>query len=180
MAEGHSVHHSLKQAKINPKHPRQSAQQNKTETQSTTPASKTAFRKSTQNTEHALEENKSRDQSAQREQPRTQVYSTNLLLKSCPSHILSVILSLFNALLKNGHLPTNWKHSKIIMIAKKNMPKDSFSSYRPISLISCLSKCLEKIMNVKLILWAEQNSILPDCQAGLKERKTAAKTTCSG
>jgi len=58
---------------------------------------------------------------------------TNLMPKSSPPHILSVILYLFNASLKNGHLQTNWKHSKIIMIAKKNMPKDSFSSYRPIS-----------------------------------------------
>ena len=97
---------------------------------------------------------------------------TNLMLKSCPPHILLVILSLFNASLKNGHLPTNWKHSKIIMIAKKNMPKDSFSSYRPISLISCLSKCLEKIINSKLISWAEQNSILPDCQAGFRKKNS--------
>jgi len=79
LTEGHSVHHSLKQAKIHPKHPRQSAQQNKTETQSTTPASKTAFRKSTQNTEHALEENKNRDKSAQREQPQTQAHSARIL-----------------------------------------------------------------------------------------------------
>ncbi len=71
MAEGHPVHHSLKQAKINPEHPRQSSQQNKTETQSATPASKTAFRKPTQNTEHALVENKNKDKSAQREQPLT-------------------------------------------------------------------------------------------------------------
>ncbi len=79
MAEGHSVHHSLKQAKINPKHPRQSSQKNKTETQSTMTASKTALRKSTQNTEHALEENKNRDQSAQRKQPQMQVYSARIL-----------------------------------------------------------------------------------------------------
>jgi len=52
------------------------------------------------------------------------------------------------------------------------MPKDSFSSYRPISLISCLSKCLEKIINSKLIFWAEQNSILPDCQAGFRKKNS--------
>jgi len=71
LAESHSVQHSLKQAEIHPKNPRQSAQQNKTETQSATPASKTAFRKPTQNTEHALVENKNKDKSAQREQPLT-------------------------------------------------------------------------------------------------------------
>ncbi len=58
------------------------------------------------------------------------------------------------------------------MIHKNNKPKDNFGSYRPISLISCISKLLEKIINNRLVHWTEQNNILPNCQSGFRKNKS--------
>ena len=102
---------------------------------------------------------------------------TNKMLKLCPPNILSHLLQIFNASHKLGHLPNSWKFSKVIMIHKKNKPNDDFSSYRPISLISCISKWLEKIMNARLLNWAEANNILPPCQSGFRKKTKVAMTT---
>ena len=69
-------------------------------------------------------------------------------------------------------LPKSWKSSKIIMILKKDKPAEHISSYRPISLINCLSKWLEKIINTKLQNWAEKHNILPLCQAGFRKNRS--------
>jgi hypothetical protein len=91
------------------------------------------------------------------------------ILKICPPNIIKQIHTIFNASLKLGHLPTTWKSSRVIMIHKSNKPKDTFSSYRPISLINCISKLLEKIVNSRILIWAEENSIFPPCQSGFRK-----------
>ena len=72
------------------------------------------------------------------------------MIKLCPPNIMSFMVNLFKASLKQEHIPSNWKISKVIMIHKTNKPKESFSCYRPISLISCISNILEKIINNRL------------------------------
>jgi len=94
------------------------------------------------------------------------------MLKLCPPNILLSINKIFNATLDIGLIPSSWKLSKVIMIHKNNKPKDNFSSYRPISLISCISKLLEKIINNRLVDWTEQNKILPHCQSGFRKKKS--------
>ena len=97
---------------------------------------------------------------------------TNKMLKLCPLNTLEQLRAIFNASLKLSHLPANWKASNIKMIHKKGKPKDSVSSYRPISLINCISKWLEKIINGRIQNWAESNLILPPCQSGFRKKKS--------
>lgn len=57
------------------------------------------------------------------------------------------ILMLFSASLKEGRLPTQWKHAKIIPLKKPD--KDDYSlagAWRPISLLSTLGKVLESVV----------------------------------
>ena len=84
---------------------------------------------------------------------------------------MSRILKLFNVLLELGHIPKKWKIAQIIMIPKKDKPPDLVTSYRPISLISFLSKCLEKIINSRLQKWLEENHLLPPTQSGFRRKK---------
>jgi hypothetical protein len=58
------------------------------------------------------------------------------------------------------------------MIHKKGKPKDQIKSFRPISLISCISKWMEKIINTRILVWAEQQNILPPCQSGFRKNKS--------
>ena len=97
---------------------------------------------------------------------------TNKMLKLLPPDTLASINRIFNASLHLGHLPKSWKISKVIMVHKPNKPKNDFSSYRPISLISCISKLLEKIINNRIITWAENNNILPPCQSGFRKNNS--------
>jgi sarcosine oxidase/L-pipecolate oxidase len=64
---------------------------------------------------------------------------------------------LFNKSLHQNILPTDWKLSHVIPLFKvgdKSFP----SNYRPVSLLSCVSKLLEKIvLNISLIIYREIN-----------------------
>ena len=93
----------------------------------------------------------------------------NKLLKKCPLPTLNRIHNIFNASISLGYVPIKWKISKIIMIPKKDKPPDEITSYRPISLLCCLSKWLEKIINTKIMNWLEHEKLLPDIQAGFRK-----------
>ncbi|CAF1072701.1 unnamed protein product [Brachionus calyciflorus] len=97
---------------------------------------------------------------------------SNKFLKNLPFRTLLSIHSIFNASLKLGHIPDEWKKAKVVMTLKKGKPPDDPNSYRPISLLCCLGKLLEKIVNKKLQDWAELNKLLPDCQAGFRRGRS--------
>ena len=58
------------------------------------------------------------------------------------------------------------------MILKKGKPPDNINSYRPIFLLSCMAKWLEKIVNKKIQTWAESSKILPPCQSGFRKARS--------
>jgi hypothetical protein len=61
------------------------------------------------------------------------------------------VLPILNLSWKRGIVPQIWKNAIIILVLKKcKDPKDP-NSYRPISLLSCLGKLLERIINNRLM-----------------------------
>ena len=75
---------------------------------------------------------------------------SNRIVSNSPENIKEIILKIFQFSLKLGHIPKSWKAAKIIMIHKRGKPKQEFTSYRPVSLLNCLAKLLEKIINSKI------------------------------
>ena len=65
------------------------------------------------------------------------------MLKATSASIAPSVTSLFNQSLKLGRVPMKWKESRVVPIPKVPAPK-SPDNYRPISLLSVLSKALEK------------------------------------
>ena len=61
------------------------------------------------------------------------------LLKNCASSIYLTLCDHFNKSLSLGKLPNEWKLSNIVPIPKKG-PAEEVSNYRPISLLSLVSK----------------------------------------
>lgn len=55
--------------------------------------------------------------------------------------------SLFNALLCLGCFPENWKKAIVILIKKPGKDNSNPDSYRPISLLTSLSKVFEKLIH---------------------------------
>ena len=94
------------------------------------------------------------------------------MIACSPPNIKGIILQLFQASLKLGHVPKEWKAAKIIMIHKPGKPKQDLTSYRPISLLICLAKLMEKIINKKITEWAESTGILPPEQSGFRAKRS--------
>ena len=60
------------------------------------------------------------------------------------------LLDIYNQSWKTGTFPTSWKQAIIIHILKKGKDRHSKTIYRPISLLSCLGKTMERIVNRRL------------------------------
>lgn len=96
----------------------------------------------------------------------------NRCLKNYTESLVKHITCLFNQILVQGYIPKMWKQANIILLLKPNKDKQHPSSYRPISLLSCLGKLLEKIIKSRLMLEVERRQILPQHQAGFRSKKS--------
>ena len=67
------------------------------------------------------------------------------ILKGTVGSISPIPAGLFNKMIKHGKIPSVWKISSIVPIPK-GFNNTSPSNYRPISLLSVVSKVLEKII----------------------------------
>jgi len=96
----------------------------------------------------------------------------NRCLKNHSKLLVQHLTKLFNLILKQGYIPNVWKKANIILLLKPKKDKQHPSSYRPISLLSCLGKLLEKIIKQRLLLELERRKILPQHQAGFRPGKS--------
>ena len=96
----------------------------------------------------------------------------NRCLKNHTKTLVQHLTMLFNVILTVGYIPDAWKKAHIILLLKPKKDKRLPSSYRPISLLSCLGKLLEKIVKQRLTLEIERRGILPEHQAGFRSKKS--------
>ena len=68
------------------------------------------------------------------------------ILKECASEISPSLRSLFNTSLKVGKVPDEWKKSNVTPVHKKDS-RENVSNYRPISLLSIISKVMERCIH---------------------------------
>ena len=73
----------------------------------------------------------------------------NRILKNCASALAPPISLIINRSLESGVFPTQWKLSNVVPVYKKG-DKQIKNNFRPISLLSCTSKVLEKVAYTKL------------------------------
>ena len=88
------------------------------------------------------------------------------LLKHLPEPAQLLLLSLFNRSWYSHIFPSCWKLTTIIPIHKPGKPTSSPSSFRPISLTSCISKLFERLILSRLTFYLDSNHLLSTCQAG--------------
>lgn len=86
---------------------------------------------------------------------------------------LSFITKLVNLSIKSSTFPDLWKVSLIRPIPKKNCVA-SVKDLRPISILPCLSKILEKIVCYQMIKYLEGEEILPQAQSGFRKKRSTA------
>lgn len=84
------------------------------------------------------------------------------LVKALPLNAIILITFIFNAIIRLGEYPTNWKKAVVIMIPKHGKPDHLLSSYRPISLLPVLSKVFERLFWTRMLPYVN----LPSHQFG--------------
>ena len=94
---------------------------------------------------------------------------TNEMLVQLGDASRGILLHLINKTWESGTLPTIWKSANITPILKKDKPKSKVSSYRPISLTSCICKVMERMINRRLYSWLEKSGKLHKNQAGFRK-----------
>lgn len=88
-------------------------------------------------------------------------------------HTLNVITSIINCSIVTSTFPDQWKIASIKPLPKNANPS-TLKDLRPISILPCLSKVLEKIVSRQLSLFLEQNKILPDLQSGFRRQRSTS------
>lgn len=82
------------------------------------------------------------------------------LLKNLPVVGKIALLACYNLVWSTGQIPDSWKESIIVPIPKKIRKEGHPDEYRPISLISCMAKVLERVINRRLTSYIENENLL--------------------
>lgn len=98
----------------------------------------------------------------------------NLVLKKQSDQFFQHLANIFNKCLQLGYFPTNWKLGKVIPILKPQKDPTSPTSYRPISLLSSLSKLFEKVIYSRLLDFTNDNNIILNEQFGFRKGHNTA------
>lgn len=95
------------------------------------------------------------------------------LLKQLANELCNPLSDLINMSLNNGDVPDILKLAKVIPLYKSK-DKHSLENYRPISVLSAISKVVEKIVFKRLYNFLESHSLLSDSQYGFRPQHSTA------
>lgn len=94
----------------------------------------------------------------------------SVIFSECADEIGMHITTLFNQIITTGVYPEEWKCAHITPVYKGKGPKKSLDSYRPISILSPVSKLFEKLLAEQIFYYLESNKLLHPAQYGFREK----------
>ena len=94
---------------------------------------------------------------------------SNFILKGVISSIADPLAHIFNASIFSGVFPEQMKIAKVIPLFKKGDKLDP-SNYRPISLLSTLSKILEKLIFKRTMNFLKNHNVFTNSQFGFLQK----------
>ena len=92
-------------------------------------------------------------------------------LKNCASDLAPYLLKLLCLCLSTSSYPSCWKFVHIQPVPKKDDHSNP-SNYRPLTLISCLSKVFESVLNKKIIRHLSTHNLLSDYPYGFRKGRS--------
>ena len=92
----------------------------------------------------------------------------NNFLKNLPNYKMTELLSIINKSWRTSKIPSTWKNALVIPIYKHGKDKTDPKSYRPISLLSCVGKVAEKLVNTRLQWHMEKTESYSPTQHGFR------------
>ena len=93
------------------------------------------------------------------------------IIKLLAYELLTPLTLLANKIICTGTFPETWKKSLIIPLYKKGDPLKE-CNYRPISLLPCLSKIVEKVLVKQISRHFELHNLFPKTQYGFRAKKS--------
>ena len=95
----------------------------------------------------------------------------NQFLINLPKNKISDILGIHNRSWNQGVFPDEWKTAVIIPIPKPDKNLELPESYRPIALLSCISKLIENMVGRRLVHITENEKMFSVNQYGFRFRR---------
>ena len=93
------------------------------------------------------------------------------LIKQVIHVILKPLVHIIDLSMSSGIVPDKMKIGKIIPVFKKG-DRQLFCNYRPITLLPCFSKLLEKVIYNRIVSHLVQNNLLSDNQYGFRSGRS--------
>ena len=100
------------------------------------------------------------------------------MLRSTADSISATLTRIFNLSLAQMKVPLSWKLAHVTPIPKGGDPS-SASNYCPISLLSLVSKILERIIHSRISSFLYSNKLLSNCQFGFRPRSSTQEALLS-
>ena len=97
----------------------------------------------------------------------------NEMLQNTGPTAREMLLDLFNNVLAGGSLPSDRKIGDIVLILKKS-PKTDINNYRPITLISNVSKLLTKMLAQRLSTAIDKEDVVGQEQNGFRKNRSCS------
>ena len=89
-----------------------------------------------------------------------------VFLKNCEPELSYILAELFNMCLKESCFPDCWKVSLVVPVFKNVGERSTAKNYHPVSLLSVVSKVLEKLVNNRIVDRLEKCGLFSDFQYG--------------
>ena len=78
-------------------------------------------------------------------------YIPMVVLNNCEPELSYILAELFNKCLKESCFPDCWKFSSVVPVFKNVGERSTAKNYRPVSLLSVVSKVFEKLVNNRIV-----------------------------
>lgn len=97
----------------------------------------------------------------------------NAMLKNLSQKAVVFLTKIFNGCINLSYFPVSWKTAKVIALLKPSKDDTIGTSYRPISLLSSLSKIFESLIYSRLL--ASTNHLLKNEQFGFRKQHSTTQ-----
>ena len=96
-----------------------------------------------------------------------------VVLKNCEPELSYILTKLFNTCLKESCFPDCWKVSSVVPVFKNVGERSTAKNYRPVSLLSVVSKVFEKPVN-RVVDHLQICGLFSDFQYGFRSSRSTA------
>ena len=97
-----------------------------------------------------------------------------VVLNNCEPELSYILAELFNKFLKESCFPDCWKVSSVVPVFKNVGERSTAKNYRPVSLLSVVSKVFEKLVNNRIVDHLEKCALFSDLQYSFRSSRSTA------